>query len=243
MSKNIAHRGASGNYPENTMLAFEKAVEIGCDGIETDIQLTKDNIPVICHDELVDRTTNGEGLLREYNYKELMKLDAGIKKSMNFSGLKIPTLEELLDFVRDKNLYINLELKNSIIEYEGIEEMVINKIYEYKIENNVILSSFNHNSMVKCKSIDSYIKTGLLYEGCIYNPVKYAFSTKADALHPDFHSLKSKIIKEIMGGGCEINTYTVNDKKYMKWLIEMGVDGIITNYPELLKEVKNNKIS
>lgn len=235
---NIAHRGFSGIYPENTMLAFRKAVEEGADGIETDVQMTVDGVLVICHDEKVDRTTNKKGLISKYRYDELSKLDAGIKFGDNYAGERIPTLDEFLDYVKDKNILINLELKNSIIPYEGLEKGTIDKIYEYGLEKKVIMSSFNHYSMVKVKELDSNIKTGLLCAATIYNAGKYVKGVGADALHPFFPSVMDyKKVEEIKSQKLMINTYTVNEEKYMKELIKLNIDGIITNYPDKLKRV------
>lgn len=235
---NIAHRGFSGIYPENTMLAFQKAVEVKCDGIETDVQLTKDGAAVIFHDEILNRTTNGKGFIEDHTYAELSKLDAGIKKGREFSGCKIPSLDEFLDYVKDKNILINLELKNSIINYPDLEQKVINKIYEYKLQNNCVISSFNHYSMVECKKIDYKIKTGLLYEGMLYHPEKYIEYVGADALHPNFVAMHSKdVVKCIKEKNIAINVYTVNHENYMIDMINLGVDGIITNYPDKLKNV------
>ncbi|MDW8802248.1 glycerophosphodiester phosphodiesterase [Clostridium sp. A1-XYC3] len=235
---NIAHRGFSGIYPENTMLAFRKAVEIQCDGVETDVQLTKDCIPVLCHDETLDRTTTGKGFIKDYTYKELSKLDAGIKRDRKFKSCRIPTLDEFLDFAKDKNILINIELKNSIIQYPSLEEIVIDRIYKYKMENNCILSSFNHYSMVRCKKIDNRIKTGLLYSEILYRPEKYAEYVGADALHPDFSTLyHDNIIKGTTEKGIPINVYTVNEEKDMISMINLGVNGIITNYHDKLKRI------
>lgn len=234
-SLNIAHRGFSAKYPENTMTAFEKAVEAGCDGIETDVQLTKDNVLVLCHDETLDRTTNNTGFISQYTYKELKSMDFGIKFGDKFKNTTIPTLEELLSYCKEKSVYLNLELKNSIILYEGLEEMVIKKIHDYDLSQSVILSSFNHYSMVKCKTIDNNIKTGLLYESGLYKPQIYAEYVGADALHPHFLSVIHKtVVNDIKSKDILINAYTVNDEKYMKVLIDLGIDGIITNYPDKL---------
>lgn len=238
-SLNIAHRGFSGKYPENTMRAFIEAVEVGCDGIETDLHITKDGEIVICHDETIDRTTNGTGYIAEYNYKDLRKFDAGIKYSEDFAEEKIPTLNEFFEYIKDKNLYINLELKNNIIQYEKMEEKVIEKIYEYKIQNNVILSSFNHYSMIKVKEIDNRIKTGLLYVSNLYNVHEYVENLKADALHPFYPAVfDENIVKEIHDKGILVNAYTVDEESHMKILMELGIDGIITNFPDKLKEIK-----
>ena len=233
---NIAHRGFSGYYPENTMLAFIKAIEVQCDGIETDVQLTKDGIAVLCHDETVDRTTNGKGLIKDYTYEELEKLDAGIKKEEKFKGYKIPTLDEFLDYVKDKNLLINLELKNSIMEYPSLEEIVIEKVYKYNIQHNCIISSFNHYSMARCKHIDKKIKTGLLYDETLYKPEKYIGYVGADTLHPNFHGVYSEdIVRGIKSKNIPINVYTVNEEEDMINMLRLGVDGIITNYPDKLR--------
>lgn len=235
---NIAHRGFSGIYPENTMLAFQKAVEVQCDGIETDVQLTKDGVAIICHDEKLDRTTDGSGFIKNYTYLELSKLDAGMKKDHKFSRCRIPTLDEFLDYIKDKNMLINLELKNSIIQYGNIEEVVIDKVYKYGVQANCIISSFNHYSMVRCKQLDSSIKTGLLYDEILYHPEKYIEYVGADALHPNFQAVYSKeIVGNIKSKNIDINVYTVNKEEDMMNMINLGVDGIITNYPDRLKNM------
>jgi len=238
-SLNIAHRGFSGKYPENTMKAFEEAVKVGCDGIETDLHLTKDNIIVICHDEKLDRTTNSTGFIKDYDYKDLSKFDAGVRYGEAFTNEKIPTLDELFDYVKDKNLLINLELKNNIFKYAGLEEKVIKKIYEYKLVENVILSSFNHYSMVKVKEINPDIKTGLLYNATIYKVHEYAKKLQANAVHPFFPAVQDiNIVKQIKDSGIRINAYTVNEEEYMVKLMDLGIDGIITNFPDKLKKVQ-----
>ncbi len=239
-SLNIAHRGFSSKYPENTMLAFKKGVEAGCEGIETDLHMTKDGIIVICHDETINRTTNGEGYIKDYTYEKLCKFEAGIKFDKQFIGEKIPSLDELLDYVKDKDLLINLELKNDIIFYDDLEKKVVDKVYEFKLEKNVILSSFNHYSMLKIKQYNPEIKTGLLYEAILYKPEEYIKTLKADALHPPFYSLKDeKRVNEIKNNGIMINTYNVKKEEDMKRLIELEIDGIITDYPDKLYKIKN----
>lgn len=235
---NYAHRGASGYYPENTMLAFEKALELGATGIETDIQMTKDGELVLIHDELVNRTTDGNGLVKDYTYSELSKLDAGGKLFPEFKGLKIPTLKELLEFAKEKNLMLDLEIKSNVIQYPNIEEKIIDTIYDYKMQDNVILSSFNHYSLVKVKKISKKIKIGLLYVAGLYHPERYAKSIGAEALHPYFHAVNNpKIIKDIKKSKILINPYTINDENFLKLFVDYGVTGIITNYPDRLSKI------
>lgn len=241
MILNYAHRGASGYFPENTMLAFRKAVEMGCDGIETDVQMTKDGVLVLIHDERVDRTTNGSGLVKDFTYNELLSLDAGLWKSTQFRGLKIPTVEELLLLARDTGIRLDFEIKTGIIRYEHIEEKLIQLIYKYGWQDHVILSSFNHYSMVRCKEIAPGLKTGLLYMEGLYRPSFYARTAQADALHPYYLAVTEGIVHEAQTEGLLVNTFTVNDPLTMRKLVRMGVDGIITNYPDKLKAAISGK--
>lgn len=180
-----AHRGCSQRYPENTLPAFEKAAAIpGLTGIELDIQLTRDGYLAVCHDERVDRTTDGIGELRQHSLAELKKLriDAG-----NGNYQQIPLLEEVLDLLRNhmkKGLKLNIELKNSVFPYEGMEEKVINLVQRYGLQEQVIYSSFYALSLERVKRIDPDAETGILdanVSDCLY---KLKGGCGADALHP-----------------------------------------------------------
>lgn len=234
---NYAHRGASGYFPENTMLSFKKAVELGATGIETDVQMTSDGVLVLIHDEYVNRTTNGIGLVKDFSYADLNNLDAGSWFNEKYKNEKIPTVEELIIFAKENNILLNLEIKNGEIIYQGIEEKLIEMLYKYKYEDEVILSSFNHYSMVHCKQISRKIKTGLLYVAGLYQPEVYCKSTGADALHPYFYSINKEIIDNAKKEGLLINPFTVNEEAHMENLISLGVDGLITNCPDKLKKV------
>jgi glycerophosphoryl diester phosphodiesterase len=223
------------------MISFENAVKMGCTGIETDVQMTKDGVLVLIHDEMVNRTTNGYGLVKDYNYLELCKLDAGSWFSKKFANQKIPALEELILFAEERGIILNLEIKSGIIEYHGIEEKIIDFVCRHNMQDRVILSSFNHYSTVKCKEILPEIKTGLLYSTGLYKPEKYGKFVGADALHPNFYVINGEIIREIKKEGLMTNTYTVNDTNYMKYFIDLEIDGIITNYPDKLKGIMEDK--
>lgn len=237
MTKNFAHRGFSGNYPENTMLAFEKALEAGADGIELDVQLTKDGEIVIIHDETIDRTTDGIGEVASYTYDELKKFDASFifRGQMGFN--KIPTLREYFDFVKDTNLITNIELKTGINEYIGIEQKVWDLIQEYNLADRVIISSFNHYSILRMKETAPELKYGLLSEVWIVDAGKYTHNLGVKCYHPHFANLTKEIVKEIKSYGIEINTFTVNREEDIKDLISKGIDIIIGNYPDLTKKV------
>lgn len=229
---NIAHRGYSGKFDENTMLAFRKALEYKADGIETDVQLSKDNIPVIIHDETLNRTTDGRGYVKEYKLSEL-------KKFRTKNGEEIPTLRELLEFVADSNLkMLNLELKNSIIPYEGLEEKVLEMIYKYNLKEKVIISSFNHLSLVKIRKLDNEIKLGALTDSTLANVPKYLNDISVDCYHPCFPSiLNNDYMKEIREAGIIVNPYTVNEEEHMEMVIKAKPNSIITNEVERLHNI------
>ncbi|WP_130891340.1 glycerophosphodiester phosphodiesterase [Fusobacterium ulcerans] len=237
MTKNFAHRGFSGKYPENTMLAFKKAIEAGADGIELDVQLTKDGEVVIIHDETIDRTTDGKGLVADYTYEELCSFDASFIYHGQMGFNKIPTLREYLELVKDKNIITNIELKTGILEYPGIEEKVWNLIQEYKVEDKVIISSFNHYSVLRMKNIAPNLKYGLLSETWLINAGKYTHDLGIQCYHPVHYNLVPEVIDEIKKYGIEINTYTVNKEKDIHYLIEKGIDIIIGNFPDLAGKI------
>lgn len=236
MSKIFAHRGFSGYYPENTMLAFKKAIEIGVDGIELDVQLTKDNTVVIIHDETIDRTTNGNGLVNSYTYDELKKFDASFNFN-NFGFNRIPTLEEYFLLVKDLDIITNIELKTSVYEYLGIEDSVLELIKKYNLEDKVIISSFNHFSILRMKKLAPQIKCGFLSEDWIIDAGKYTFSYQIECYHPRFNNLIPEVIEELKKFNIEINTWTVNDERDMLYLKEKGIDSIITNFPDMAKNL------
>ncbi|WP_300619666.1 glycerophosphodiester phosphodiesterase [uncultured Fusobacterium sp.] len=237
MSKIFAHRGYSGKYPENTMIAFKKALECEVDGIELDVQLTKDGEVVIIHDETIDRTTTGKGFVVDYTYEELERFDASFKfKALGFN--KIPTLREYFQLVKDYDIVTNVELKTGINEYLGIEEKVWELIKEYNLEEKVIISSFNHFSVMRMKDIAPQLKYGFLSEDWIIDAGKYTHSHGVQCYHPRFNNLIPDVIKELKKYNLEINTWTVNLEEDMRYLYSNNIDVIITNYPELAQEIK-----
>lgn len=233
MTKIIAHRGASGYAPENTMEAFELAVKQKADGIEIDVHLSKDNQVIIMHDETINRTTNGHGYIKDYTFEELQSFNAN-NDMADFTFCHIPRLEELLELIKESNTLLNIELKTDQIHYKNIEEIVLELVKQYKVEHLVFYSSFNHYSMTKIKELDSNAKIGLLYFEGLYQPWNYALLAKADALHPFHQNLKiPNYIAECHRNNIKVNVWTVNDVLDMQKYIAMDVDGIITNFPDI----------
>lgn len=237
MSKVFAHRGFSGQYPENTLLAFRKAIEAGCDGIELDVHLSKDGIPVVIHDERIDRTTDGTGEVRNYTVEELRRFDAGAIMPGRFAFEPIPTLEEYFTLVKDSSIVTNIELKNGVFRYEGMEEKVIQMIHKYHLEDRIIFSSFNHESIALCRQLIPEIPCGFLYDCWLLHSGTYAKTNGVQYLHPSFYSLNDQVIEEVHREGIGLNVWTVNDESVMRYLAQKQVHGLITNYPDLCRRI------
>jgi glycerophosphoryl diester phosphodiesterase len=234
----FAHRGASADAPENTLSAFALAIEQGADGIELDVQMSADGELVVIHDEKLDRTTNGKGLVVQHRYEELKRLDASKGFGKGYKNEPIPLLSQVLDLVEPTNLELNIELKNGIIPYHGMEEKVIAMVREYGMEKRVIFSSFNHYSVVKMAQLAPEIETAILYVSGLYEPWNYVAPYGIRALHPYFHAAVPEIVKGAHQAGLKVRPYTVNKTADMKRMIAIGVDAIITNYPKRLKKLR-----
>ncbi|MGL4772729.1 MAG: glycerophosphodiester phosphodiesterase [Clostridium sp.] len=233
---NFAHRGASGYYPENTILAIKEGIKCGATGLEIDVHKTKDGEIVVIHDEDVKRTFHGNGLIRNYTLSELKSLE---NKNPRFNDFEcnIPTLEEVILLIKDREILLNIELKTDEIHYEGIEDDVIKIIKRHGIEERVILSSFNHESIKISKEIYRNIKTGALYHYEIENVIEYAKELGADAIHPSGTLVTKELIEEAHKNNLMVNIYTVNEIKDMKTLLDLNVDGVFTDYPDRLKSI------
>ncbi len=236
MSKIFAHRGFSGKYPENTMLAFEKAVEIGVDGIELDVHLTKDNELVIIHDEDIKRTCDGEGLVKDMTAEQLKKYDASATFRGVYGFCGIPTLREYFELVKDTPIITNIELKTGVYEYPTIERRVIDLINEYGLGEKIILSSFNHFTIRRCEEIAPEIKRGFLSGDWLVDFGKYTKERNAQCCHPWHITLNEDSVSEMHQAGCEINTWTVNEYEDIERLAAMGVDSLIGNFPDRMIE-------
>lgn len=238
MTMIYAHRGYSAKFPENTMLAFQKAEEAGADGIELDVQLTKDGEVVVIHDEKVDRTTNGKGYVKDLSYSELKRLDAGYKIKTIIKKQYIPSLKEVLEWMTTNGIICNIELKNNVFPYKGMEEKVIELVREFGLQNRIIISSFNHYSIVHSYRIAPEIETAPILGNAVYMPWVYADSIKAKGIHPKYSIYRDDILKNTLDNGIAVRTYTVNKEKDMERLIKIGCSAIITDNPVLALKVK-----
>ncbi|MFD3447804.1 glycerophosphodiester phosphodiesterase [Microbacteriaceae bacterium 4G12] len=235
----FGHRGAAGTYPENTMPSFYAAERLGAQGIELDVQMTKDGVVVVIHDETVDRTTNGKGLVSEYTYEELTKLNASYTFQKKTGFCSIPSLAEVLNWIQTNKLLLNIELKNNKVAYRGLEEEVITLVRKYELEKRVILSSFNHYSMKKCHGVAPDIETALLYREGPRSPWFYAKKMGASAVHPNYKYISTTLIERTLAHDIAVRPYTVNNEQKMREFMELNISGIITDYPEVAAQVQN----
>jgi glycerophosphoryl diester phosphodiesterase len=233
--KVTAHRGYSGLYPENTMLAFKKANDAKADEIEMDVQLTKDGTVVIIHDESVERVTGAKGWVRNFTFDELRKLDASFLWNGKFGFNPVPSLDEYFAWVKDTGIVTNIELKNSVYYYEGLEEKTTALIKKHNLEDKIIFSSFNHASLLKCKKLNPAIPCGVLTEKHIGSAGYYIQSSGLEFYHPDIKFLNDEIIADCKTHGIELNVWTVNDMAGLLKLEAWHCRGIITNYPDVCR--------
>lgn len=232
-----AHRGASGYAPENTLEAFRLAIDLEADGIELDVQYTKDKQLVVIHDERIDRTSNGSGFVVDYTLEELRRYNYNRTKPA-YKQVAIPTLEEVLQLIKPTKLVLNIELKTSINFYEGIEEDVVQLVQRYEMQDRVIYSSFNHESVLRVKALDRQVVTAFLYADGIAEVAKYASSYGVDAINPSLNNMKyPNLMESARAYNLKVYAWTANTEKEYIRLSEMGVDAIITNYPNNCREV------
>ena len=232
-----AHRGASGYCPENTLPAFQRAIELGADGIELDVQMTRDGELVVCHDETIDRTSNGSGWIKDKTLAELKALDFSSGKK-DFLGVTIPTMREVFDLLDDADIMINIELKTGIVFYPGMAEKLLKLTSECGFSDRVIYSSFNHYTIKHMREISPEAKLGFLYaDGTIGMPA-YALKYGVQALHPALYNIQFPgFIEECHKEGIAVNVWTVDSDEYIEMSYSAGVDAIITNYPDKAFEV------
>lgn len=235
----FAHRGFSGYYPENTMLAFQKvAEETVADGIELDIQLTKDGEIVIMHDEMLDRTTNGSGWLKDHTLEELKMLSVGVNVKGFFPRQTIPTLREYFTWLKTTKLITNIELKTSYFEYEGIEEKLIAMVKEFGLEDQIWYSSFNHYTVARIKKLMPEAKCGLLTDTWLMNIGEYAASQGVASVNArTYFCAKEGVAADLHAHNIALQAWTPNDAEMMQELVDAGVDVLITNYPDIAAKV------
>lgn len=233
---NVAHRGATGYAPENTIAAYDLAVDMKVDYIEIDVQRSKDGQLVSIHDTTVDRTTDGTGKVGDLTLEQLRSLDAGSWKGEEFTGEQIPTFEEILDRYRGK-VGILIELKAPEI-YPGIEKQVAELIKERNLDKprnkKIIIQSFNFESIKKMNQLLPRVQLGVLTSNRAHTTMDALkeFSTYADWFNPSYGIVTKELVNQVHSLGMQIGSWTVRSQEAADFLFEMEVDAIISDYPD-----------
>ncbi len=230
----FADRGASGHAPENTLEAFDLAARMGADGVELDVHICRTGELVVAHDEAVDRVSDGTGMIRDLSLSELKALRFN-RTHPEYRNAQLPLLSEVFSLLRPTGLAVNIELKNSIVDYPDLERKVLELAAREFSLDRILFSSFNHHSMIRMKQLEPSVPCGLLYEAVLVRPWEYAKNLGMDAVHPHY----SEVI--LTAGGCaasheagiRVNTWTVNSPDVMDAVLREGADILITNYPEM----------
>jgi glycerophosphoryl diester phosphodiesterase len=216
----VGHRGARAYAPENTLASFKKALELGVDAVELDVRKTKDNKIIVIHDANVKRTTDGEGLVGELSLGQIKGFSAE-------DGEKIPTLQEVLDFL-DKKVKVLIELKET-----GVEEQVLAIVKERGLEHNVVIVSFLEDALKKVRELDGDIETGLIYVKH-KNPVKAALELKANYLVALYRFTHTANVVKAHENGLKVIVWTINNPQEVEEYAKKGVDGITSDKPDIL---------
>ncbi len=238
----IAHRGASAYYPENTIPSFEGAIAMGADMTELDVQLTADKEVAVFHDEKISRCTNGRGRIADYDLASLKKLDAGKWFDKKFKNTSIPQLAEVLAVCKNR-IAVNIEIKTEAVDKSiagGIEEKCLQMVEQYGMKKHVVFSSFDPRAILHLKQIDPTAPVAVLFEKKLYGsrlPSDIIRSLHADAFNCSASELNKKWLTDLRANNIPVNIYTVNDEKKMKQYLSMGVNGIFTNKPDILKNI------
>jgi len=231
---NVAHRGASALAPENTIAAFERAVELGADVIELDLHMSQGGELVVIHDDTLDRTTDGSGPVHQRSLAELMRLDAGRWFGEGFAGQRIPRLDEVLDRFAGK-VPLALEIKAGSTFFPGIEEKVVSALRERAAIDQTAVASFDHYALRRLKEIEPTIRTAALLVGRPVSLSAIAGPAKADGLALEASFVTKTEVEACRAAGLQIVVWVVNDPAQMRHFIGLGVDGIITDRPDLLR--------
>ncbi len=230
----FAHRGSSAYAPENTLAAFELAVQQGAQAIEFDAKLSADGHVIAIHDQRVDRTTDGSGKVAEMPLSAMRELDAGSSFSDKFRGERIPTLDEIFEAV-GKRVLINVELTNYATPFDALVPKVVELVKRHALEKRVLFSSFLPHNLQRARRLLPEAPRGLLtwagWTGVCSRTIGWLGPYQA--LHPFFTSVTGKLVQRFHAVGQRVHAWTVNDEAEMRRLLALGVDGIFSDDPLL----------
>lgn len=229
----VGHRGASRYAPENTLAAFRRALEDQAPAVECDVRRTRDGHLVVIHDASVDRTTDGRGFVGSLTLDALRRLEAGRWFGPEWTGERIPLLDEVLELVRGRAL-IKVEIKNNPRPADGIERQVVDAVRRHGMEDDSFVMSFDHRAVRAVRSTAPRVATGIIYAARLADPVAAARAAEADALCVQWEYLDGDVVALARGAGLGIFTWTVDDETEFKRCLALGIDGVSSNDTRLI---------
>jgi len=266
---NIAHRGARSLAPENTIAAAGKALQVGADMWELDVQLTADDELIVMHDDTLTRTSNAPlrfpdrhpWRVSDFTLAEIQTLDCGswfnekdpfgqiragavpAEAQQSYVGERAPTLREALQFTLDNDWRVNVELKDLRTKGKGllVVEKTVALIEELSLQERVVVSSFNHDYLRQVRRLNSDIAAAILSARAIRKPLPYLTDVGAQAYNPGRSAVRGKAVQAVRSAGFDVTVWTVNDEKTMRRLMQMGVSGIITDFPQVLSRILRSR--
>ncbi len=232
----IAHRGASGYAPENTISAFKKAMEMGAKAVEFDVQMTKDGKLIVLHDDVLGRTVAGESLVIQTDAKDIRSNSAGAWFADTYEDEKVPYLEEVLELF-GKDMTIHLEIKKIRMDKRRFEDKIVDMVNDMGLKDNVLYSSFNHDSLRYMSEKYKDVRLGLLTGSGLLEEAKYAANAgiRINSVNPSLEYVDEEFVDYCHKNGLKVYSYTVNDKGIAEAFAKFGVDGIYSNYPNIIK--------
>jgi glycerophosphoryl diester phosphodiesterase len=226
-----AHRGNSGEAPENTLAAFRQVLDADADGVEFDVHLSRDGFPVVIHDESVQRTGGTPGAVGDLTLAELQRLDVGAWFGAAFAGERMPTLEATLEVFRGGPLRVNIELKTDRRDYPGIAGAVIERVQRLGMQRQVLVSSFNHRTLLEARTLAPELEYAVLTSDQMLEPWSYVRLHGFQAFHPRGWAVDEELVRRCHGAGIKVRPWVVDDPQRGAQLEAMGVDALITNHP------------
>ncbi len=233
----IAHRGAAGTRPELTAPAFERAIELGADMIEIDVQMTRDRHLVVLHDLELGRTVPGNGAVRDLELAAIQTLDAGSWFDPAYAGAKVPSLTQVIDLL-DGRASLNVEIKSPSEDWQATAEALLRVLHEARCAGSTLISSFSLGALRALRERDLSVRVAVLwYEANVHDSLRHAEELAAEAIHPHHSLVSENLIRRAAERGLRVNAWTVNEVVRMRQLAELGIGGLISDFPERFAEV------
>jgi glycerophosphoryl diester phosphodiesterase len=239
----FGHRGAMGSAPENSLASFKLAHRAGADGLECDVHLSKDGQLIVIHDEKLDRTTRGRGLVKSKTWRQLKSLDNGLWYGPKFRNQKLLRLQDLLAWLKNKKtkegvpLVLLIEIKNSPVRYPRIAEAVVTCLKANHFVGRALVFSFDHAVVRRVKRLCPDLQTGIIFSKRLKNPAARARWAGARAVFPRYTLVTKTLAAQMKRAGLFLGTWTVNHPKDMKKMLRLGLNGITTNFPGALRKL------